>query len=156
MTRANYSEGKRRREEEKARKKREKAERLRRNRERGGGGVPVASVEEIQVAAMEASAELPPDGGENREDARDEIPVRLFVGGLSWGTQEPALEKAFAAHGRVASAVIVTDRDTGRSRGFGFVTMLGRKSAMNAIRAMDGQELDGRMLKVSIATERNR
>lgn len=114
----------------------------------------MASVEEIQVAAMEASPELPVD--EPREDARNEIPVRLFVGGLSWNTQESGLEKAFAAHGKVASAVIVTDRDTGRSRGFGFVTMLGRKNAMNAIRAMDGQELDGRTLKVSIATERNR
>ena len=73
---------------------------------------------------------------------------RLFVGNLSWDTQEDDLIEAFETDGRtVVSARIMTDRDTGRSRGFAFVEMGSDEDAQSAIQAMDGYELDGRRLR---------
>ncbi len=80
---------------------------------------------------------------------------RLFVGNLSWDTQEDDLIAAFEQDGRsVASARIMTDRDTGRPRGFAFVEMGSEADAQAAIQAMDGVELDGRALRVNEAEER--
>lgn len=154
MSRPNYTQGKRRREAEKAKKKQEKAEKKRRKRDNGTGGIPVATVEEIQVAAMQEEATLPREPGEIDESLPD-VPMRLFVGGLSWGTTEVELEAAFAQHGKVNEAVVVLDRDTGRSRGFGFVTMANSKDATKAMKAIDGTDLDGRIVKVNPAVERN-
>ena len=82
---------------------------------------------------------------------------RLFVGNLSWDTQEDDLIAAFEQDGRrVDNARIMTDRDTGKSRGFGFVTMADRRDASKAIEGMDGAELDGREIVVNVATERKR
>lgn len=81
--------------------------------------------------------------------------TKLYVGNLSFQTQEFDLRNHFAAHGEVVAADIVTDRDTGRSRGFGFVEMGNEADAQNAQNALDGQELDGRQLKVNEAKPRN-
>lgn len=157
MSRGKFSAGKRRREAEKARKKQEKADRLRRNREnRPTGEIPIATVEDLQGPIREpVLAPSSEDGGEGGDNVRT-MPTRLFVGGLSWDTDDADLRTAFEAFGEVTDAVIVTDRDTGRSRGFGFVTMGDRRTAMKAVRGLDGQELDGRTIKVNPATERGR
>jgi RNA recognition motif-containing protein len=81
---------------------------------------------------------------------------RLYVGNLSFDTTEDGLMACFEQDGRkVASVSIVTDRDTGRPRGFGFVEMDSESDASSAISALDGTELDGRTLKVNEAKERS-
>ncbi len=80
---------------------------------------------------------------------------KLYVGNLSYQTQEFDLRDHFANYGEVVSANIVTDRDTGRSRGFGFVEMATQDEATAAQNALDGQELDGRQLRVNEAKPRN-
>ncbi|XP_059318332.1 glycine-rich RNA-binding protein 2, mitochondrial-like [Lycium ferocissimum] len=79
---------------------------------------------------------------------------KLFVGGLSWGTDDQSLRDAFASFGDVVDARVIVDRDSGRSRGFGFVNFQDEESAKEAMTAMDGQQLQGRNIRVSIATER--
>ena len=79
---------------------------------------------------------------------------KLFVGGLSWNTDENSLRAAFLAHGTVEEAKVIIDRETGRSRGFGFVTMSQQSEAADAIAALDGQELDGRTVRVNEAQDR--
>jgi RNA recognition motif-containing protein len=154
MTRGSYSAGKRQRDSDKARKKREKAERRMRRRREGPGEVPISSADEVTgdlQAAEEAVREARAAQGDKRT-----IPCRLFVGSLSWGTSEEDLRTAFGEYGKVADAVVVQDRDTGRSRGFGFVTFEDRKDASRAIGQLDGAELDGRTIVVKVATERQR
>ncbi|KAF8664988.1 hypothetical protein HU200_054309 [Digitaria exilis] len=80
--------------------------------------------------------------------------TRLFVGGLSWGTDEQALKEAFGTFGEVTEARVITDRDTGRSRGFGFVDFSNSDEAKEAVSQMDGQELQGRSVRVNFANER--
>ncbi len=77
--------------------------------------------------------------------------VKLFVGGLSFSTSNDGLRAAFAAVGSVESASVVTDRDTGRSRGFGFVEMSTAEEANEAVSRLNGTQLDGRQIKVEIA-----
>jgi cold-inducible RNA-binding protein len=79
---------------------------------------------------------------------------KLYVGGLSWGTTDESLRRAFERFGEVTEAKVIMDRDTGRSRGFGFVTFAGDDHAMSAIGEMDGASLDGRNIKVSEAQDR--
>jgi RNA recognition motif-containing protein len=79
---------------------------------------------------------------------------KLFVGGLSFNTTENDLQDAFAAHGSVAEVNLITDRMTGKSKGFGFVTMGTPEEAQNAISALNGKTLDGRSLTVNIARPR--
>lgn len=76
---------------------------------------------------------------------------KLYVGNLSYNVDDRRLEEVFAAAGNVASAKVITDRETGRSRGFGFVEMETEKDAQKAIDMINGQELDGRELKVNEA-----
>jgi len=78
---------------------------------------------------------------------------KLYVGNLSFETSEQGLHNLFSQHGAVHSATIVTDRETGRSRGFGFVEM-DAAAAQAAISALDQTELDGRSLKVNEAKPR--
>ena len=80
--------------------------------------------------------------------------TRLYVGNLSFSSTVEGLRAAFAESGEVVDAHIVKDRDTGRSRGFGFVTMSTEDQARKAIEAMNGAMLDGRPLKVNEAQER--
>ncbi len=79
---------------------------------------------------------------------------RLYVSGLPYAVTEAQLHDLFAGHGTVASARIITDRFSGRSRGFGFVEMGSEAEARAAMEALDGTELQGRMLKVNEAHER--
>ncbi len=79
---------------------------------------------------------------------------KLYVGNMSWNTDEAGLRAAFEAFGSVQEVAIITDRDTGRPRGFGFVTMSSDAEASEAVAAMDGQQLDGRALRVNIAEAR--
>lgn len=80
---------------------------------------------------------------------------RLYVGNLSFETTEATLTAEFGRDGRrVSSVSIVTDRDTGRPRGFAFVEMASEGDAEGAIKALDGSEVDGRTLRVNVAEER--
>ena len=83
---------------------------------------------------------------------------KLFVGSLSWDTNDEGLRNAFAEYGEIEEAVVISDRDTGRSRGFGFVTFEDDEAADKAIAALNGTELDGRTIRVDVAQakERNR
>jgi RNA recognition motif-containing protein len=76
---------------------------------------------------------------------------KLFVGGIAFNTTEEGLHEFFGQAGEVSSASIVTDRDTGRSRGFGFVEMANAEGAQRAVAALNGRDLDGRSLKVELA-----
>ena len=80
--------------------------------------------------------------------------MKIFAGGLSWNTDDDGLREAFEAYGEVDSAKVITDRDTGRSRGFGFVEMPDSADAQKAIDELDGAELDGRNIRVNEAQER--
>ncbi|MDH5580949.1 MAG: RNA-binding protein [Bdellovibrionales bacterium] len=76
---------------------------------------------------------------------------KIYVGNLSFNILEETLSDVFAKFGAVASCRIITDRDTGRSKGFGFVEMSSASEAEKAIRELDGQEVEGRNLKVNEA-----
>ena len=76
---------------------------------------------------------------------------KLFIGGLSFSTSSERLREVFAQAGGVESATVVTDRETGRSRGFGFVEMATTEEAEAAVKKFNGQEVDGRTLKVELA-----
>ena len=75
---------------------------------------------------------------------------KLFVGSLSWNTDDHGLRAAFEVFGDVTDAKVITDRDSGRSRGFGFVTFADSKAAQRAMEEMNGAELDGRTLNVDV------
>jgi RNA recognition motif-containing protein len=81
---------------------------------------------------------------------------KLFVGSLSWDTNDQGLREAFSAHGEISEAVVVSDRDTGRSRGFGFVTFENDESADKAVAALNGTQLDGRSIRVDVAQAKQR
>lgn len=81
---------------------------------------------------------------------------KLFIGGLSFSTSSDRLREIFSAAGTVQSATVVTDRDTGRSRGFGFVEMETSEQAEQAVSRFNGQEVDGRTIKVEIAKPSDR
>jgi RNA recognition motif-containing protein len=82
--------------------------------------------------------------------------TNIYVGNLAYSTTSSTLRTLFAQHGEVTSAQVVEDRDTGRSRGFGFVEMSSAEEAQKAITATDGQALEGRALKVNLARPRSR
>jgi RNA recognition motif-containing protein len=79
--------------------------------------------------------------------------AKLYVGNLSYETSEASIRTAFEAHGEVASVNLITDRDSGRPKGFGFVEMGSADEAQKAKGALDGTEMDGRSLKVDVAKE---
>jgi RNA recognition motif-containing protein len=81
---------------------------------------------------------------------------KLFVGGLSWDTDDSGLQAAFEGFGSITEAKVILDRETGRSRGFGFVTFTEGSAASDAIAQMDGSSLDGRSIKVNEAQDRQR
>ncbi|MFV1962315.1 MAG: RNA recognition motif domain-containing protein [Acidimicrobiia bacterium] len=80
----------------------------------------------------------------------------LYVGNLTFDTSTADLESLFATHGEVSKAQVITDRDSGRSRGFGFVEMATAEAAQAAIDALDGHNVDGRQLTVNVAKQRSR
>lgn len=157
MSRGKYSPAKRQRETDKQRKKQEKAQRRQEKRDRGPREIEIVSASDIigdvptpeeAMRAIEARAQAPRSAAS--------VPARLFVGGLGDRATAAALKQLFEQFGPVADAFVVTDRDTGASRGFGFVTMEDRKDAARAIEELDGTDFDGRRLAVNVATERSR
>ena len=77
--------------------------------------------------------------------------MNIYVGNLSYNTTEGDLRGAFESHGEVVSAAVISDRDSGRSKGFGFIEMADNQQAKAAISALDGSDLDGRQIKVNEA-----
>jgi RNA recognition motif-containing protein len=75
--------------------------------------------------------------------------MNLYVGNLSFQTDENQLSQLFAQHGEVLSARVISDRDTGRSRGFGFVEMASRSEGEKAIQELNSKDIDGRQIKVN-------
>jgi len=152
-----FTGGKREREANRARRKRDKAERLRHNREqRGPNGSPSGEVS--PDGGMGLDTQLPPVelddvviGVPVRPKREPLTPAKLFVGGLSRDTTTEDLQVAFSNFGKVVDAVVISDRATGRSRGFGFVTFEKHADADEAIKQLHGRELDGRPLKVNRA-----
>jgi len=80
--------------------------------------------------------------------------AKVYVGNLSWGTTDESLRNAFISFGQITDSIVMRDRETGRSRGFGFVTYGSEQEADAAILAMNEQELDGRRIKVNLANAR--
>jgi RNA recognition motif-containing protein len=85
---------------------------------------------------------------------KEHMAKNIYVGNLSYGTREEQLSELFANHGEVASVKIILDRETGKSKGFGFVEMKSDDSVDAAIAALDGAEFLGRKLRVNMAQER--
>jgi len=150
---------KRARENKKARKKRDKLERRWEKRHEGPNEIPIVSSEEVMgdmsMTVEEILETMGGGGGGGGGSAPvNTIPTKLFVGGLSYDTTDQSLKAAFAEHAPVNEAVVIKDYDTGRSRGFGFVTLSSHKDAPRVISAMDGKDLDGRNIAVNVATDR--
>ncbi len=83
------------------------------------------------------------------------MPIKLYVGGLSYNTTDDQLKTLFEEHGKVLSAVIIKDRDTSQSKGFGFVEMEELKDGQNAIKELNNKEIDGRSIVVNQARPQN-
>ncbi|KAL9266870.1 Glycine-rich RNA-binding protein GRP1A-like protein [Drosera capensis] len=86
--------------------------------------------------------------------AAADVEYRCFVGGLAWATDDQSLERAFSQYGEIVDSKIINDRETGRSRGFGFVTFSTEEAMRDAIEGMNGQNLDGRNITVNEAQSR--
>ncbi|XP_073295282.1 28 kDa ribonucleoprotein, chloroplastic-like [Primulina huaijiensis] len=135
---------------------------------RGFGFVTMSTVEEAEKAVemfhrYEINGRLltvnkaAPRGSQPERPPRVFEPTyRIYVGNLPWGLDEERLEEIFSEHGKVISARVVSDRETGRSRGFGFVVMSSESEMNDAIANLDGQNLDGRAIRVNVAEERQR
>ncbi|KAM0242969.1 hypothetical protein ACHAP5_007080 [Fusarium lateritium] len=79
---------------------------------------------------------------------------KLYVGNLSWNTSDETLREAFSQFGQVTDSIIMRDRETGRARGFGFVTFSSEEEANAAVDGLNEQELDGRRIRVNVANAR--
>ncbi|KAE8695048.1 31 kDa ribonucleoprotein [Hibiscus syriacus] len=135
---------------------------------RGFGFITMSSVEEAEKAAetfngydlngrqLTVNKASPRGSRIERPPRVYEQALRVYVGNLPWDVDNARLEKVFSEHGKVVEARVVYDRETGRSRGFGFVTMSSETELNDAIAALDGQSLDGRSLRVNIAEQRPR
>ncbi|XP_073059135.1 28 kDa ribonucleoprotein, chloroplastic-like [Primulina eburnea] len=135
---------------------------------RGFGFVTMSTVEEAKKAVemfhrYEINGRLltvykaAPKGSQPERLPRVFEPTyRIYAGNLPWGLDDERLEEIFSEHGKVISARVVSDRETRRSRGFGFVVMSSESEMNDAIANLDGQNLDGRAIRVSFAEERQR
>jgi RNA recognition motif-containing protein len=157
MARGTYSLDKRQREAERTAKKNAKAEKRQQRRVRGPGEMELGTAEEMTGKLRSVDEVM--RSLDNRDSAprgAAPIPCRLFVGGLSWETKDEDLRNAFSQFGTVLDAIVVVDRDTRTSKGFGFVTMENRKDGPRAIEVLHNSELNGRNIVVNAATERSR
>jgi len=126
-------------------------------REQGHGEVPIISAEEMEADMPTADeAMLAMQIGAAAPRRASTVPCRLFVGGLSWETEDGDLRTAFGEFGPVTDAVVMRDGNTGKSRGFGFVTMESRKDAARAVEALHNSDLGGRTIVVNVATGKQR
>jgi len=83
------------------------------------------------------------------------VSKKLFVGSLPWSVDDDALKSTFEVHGSVVSAKVIKDRESGRSKGFGFVEMANDTEAQNAMQALNGSEVNGRTIIVNEAKPKN-
>ncbi|KAL1563075.1 28 kDa ribonucleoprotein, chloroplastic-like [Salvia divinorum] len=131
---------------------------------RGFGFVTMSTLEEAEKA-VELFSRYDMDGrfltvniatprGSRPERAPREPGHRIYVGNLPWSVDKSRLEELFCEHGAVVSARVVSDRETGKSRGFGFVEMSTESEMNDAISSLDGESLDGRPIRVNAALER--
>ncbi|KAL4560523.1 hypothetical protein LXL04_032675 [Taraxacum kok-saghyz] len=142
-------------------------------RSRGFGFVTMSSIKEAQIAASNLNGyELdgrqlkvnygppprkkpfitqPIDGNERSKDDMDMDTNTVYVGNLSWSVDNEALETLFWEHGNVMKAKVFYDKDSGKSRGFGFVTYSCADEVYSAVESLDGVDLDGRNIRVSVA-----
>ncbi|XP_010553318.1 PREDICTED: RNA-binding protein CP29B, chloroplastic-like [Tarenaya hassleriana] len=148
-------------------------------RSRGFGFVTMSTVDEVEAAAQQfngyefegrplrVNSGPPPPRREEpfSRGPRSSFPSsgsgsssgpssRVYVGNLAWAVDDMALESMFSEHGKVVEARVIYDRDSGRSKGFGFVTYSSPQEVKNAIRSLDGVDLDGRQIRVSMAESR--
>ncbi|KAE9602662.1 hypothetical protein Lal_00049888 [Lupinus albus] len=135
---------------------------------RGFGFVTMSTVEEAEKAVEKFSGYdyngrlltvniAAPRGARPERPPRDfDNTLRVYVGNLPWSIDNARLEQIFSEHGKVENARVVYDRETGRSRGFGFVTFSSEAEINDAIAALDGQSLDGRAIRVNVAEDRPR
>uniref|UniRef100_A0A1J3HQ07 31 kDa ribonucleoprotein, chloroplastic n=1 Tax=Noccaea caerulescens TaxID=107243 RepID=A0A1J3HQ07_NOCCA len=135
---------------------------------RGFGFVTMCTVEEAETAVEKFNRydlngrlltvnKAAPRGSRPERTPRVYEPAfRVYVGNLPWDVDNGRLEQVFSEHGKVVEARVVYDRETGRSRGFGFVTMSNETELNDAIAALDGQNMDGRAIRVNVAEERPR
>jgi cold-inducible RNA-binding protein len=156
MSRA-FSGGKRNREAARDLKKRQKADRLRHNRELRASGIDP----DLNASAPPEGAALPEVKLEDvvmsvapRPRQGDFGPTKLFVGGLAPRTTAADLRAHFAQFGEVVDAVVVVNRSTGYSRGFGFVSYRSSAQADEATKATNGVDVDGQLLRVNRAEAR--
>jgi len=155
MSRA-FSGGKRNREASRDLKKRQKEDRLRRNRDLRARGLDPDLVDPSSAPAPlpEVKLEDVVISVPSQSRRADFGPIKLFVGGLSTDTTAADLRRWFAPFGDIADAIVVADRGTGRSRGFGFVSYRSPAAAEAATKGLDGVEVDGQTLKVNRAETR--
>lgn len=142
-------------------------------RSRGFGFVTMSTVEEVEAAVQQfngytlegrmlrVNSGPPPPKDEFaskgfRTGGSFNAANRVYVGNLSWGVDNLALETLFSEQGKVMEAKVVYDRETGRSRGFGFVTYSTAEEVNNAIASLNGVDLDGRSIRVTPAEARPR
>ncbi|KAJ9683330.1 hypothetical protein PVL29_019071 [Vitis rotundifolia] len=135
---------------------------------RGFGFITMSTVEEAEKAVemfnrydlngrfLTVNKAAPRGSRPERPPRAFEPSFRIYVGNLPWQVDDARLEQVFSEHGKVVDARVVYDRDTQRSRGFGFVTMSSETELNDAIAALDGQSLDGRAIRVNVAEERPR
>ncbi|KFK29018.1 hypothetical protein AALP_AA7G078100 [Arabis alpina] len=135
---------------------------------RGFGFVTMSTVEEAEKAvdkfnrydlngrALTVNKAAPRGSRPERQPRVYEPAFRVYVGNLPWDVDNARLEQVFSEHGKVIEARVVYDRETGRSRGFGFVTMSNEIEVNDAIAALDGQNMEGRAIRVNVAEERPR
>ncbi|KAL2505245.1 31 kDa ribonucleoprotein [Abeliophyllum distichum] len=135
---------------------------------RGFGFVTMSTVEEAAKAVemfnrydingrlLTVNKAAPRGSRSERPPRVFEPAFRVYVGNLPWQVDNARLEQVFSEHGKVVDAKVVYDRESGRSRGFGFVTMSSETELNDAIAALDGQNLDGRAIRVNVAEERPR
>ncbi|KAE8663388.1 28 kDa ribonucleoprotein [Hibiscus syriacus] len=135
---------------------------------RGFGFVSMSSIKEAEKAVdlfnrydlngrlLTVNKSAPRGSRLDRPPRVFETAFRLYVGNLPWDVDNARLEQVFSEHGKVVEARVVYDRESGRSRGFGFVTMSSETELNDAIAALDGQSLDGRAIRVNVAEERPR
>lgn len=145
---------KRAREDKRDQKARQKEQRRFDKRNVGPAEPELVTVDEI-VGNMRSIEEVMRTltGGAAPQRSAPTIPTKLFVGSLSDSTTNASLRKHFEPHGVISEAVVITDRGTGASRNFGFVTMADRKDAPRVISALHHSELDGHRIVVNVATE---
>jgi cold-inducible RNA-binding protein len=121
-----------------------------------GAPFPFQTIDEREyvIVPPDDRSRLQQAGQRRMRPTRGVASMKLFVGSLSFDTREDDLRQAFAAYGTPTSVAVITDRDTGRSKGFGFVEFANDDEAKKAMEALNGKELQGRTITVAEARPR--